>query len=164
METTTSSIILNGVLGKVFHYKRGVRHGDPLSPLLFVLEADILQSIVNKAEDICLLELPLQGQRDVDFPMIQYVNDTLFIMEACQKQLFVLKALLQLIGDSTGLKVNYAKSNIYPIMSLQRKWIFYLRLLATALDLSDSPTLDSFLEWVYRELKVFYPWLTRKKD
>jgi hypothetical protein len=115
MEIATSSIVLNGVPRKVFHCKRGVRHGDPVSPLLFVLAADILQSIVNKAKDICLLELLLQGQRDVDFPMIQYVNDTLLIMEACQKQLFVLKALLQLIGDSTGLNVNYAKSNIYPI-------------------------------------------------
>jgi len=32
----TSAILLNGVPGKVFHYHRGVRQGDPLSPLLFV--------------------------------------------------------------------------------------------------------------------------------
>ena len=35
----TPSILLNGVPGKVFHCRLGVRQGDPLSPLLFVLAA-----------------------------------------------------------------------------------------------------------------------------
>jgi hypothetical protein len=36
-------------------------------------------------------------------------------MEACPLQLFTLKALLNTFPDSTGLRVNYAKSCLYPI-------------------------------------------------
>jgi hypothetical protein len=49
MGSGTSTILLNRVSGKVFHCRRGVRQGDPLSPLLFVLVGDLLQSIVNSA-------------------------------------------------------------------------------------------------------------------
>jgi hypothetical protein len=45
----TSAILLNGVSGKVFHCMRGVRQWGLLSPLLFVLAADLLQSVVNLA-------------------------------------------------------------------------------------------------------------------
>jgi len=45
----SSSVILNGIPGKPFKCKRGVRQGDPLSPLLFVLAADLLHTIVNRA-------------------------------------------------------------------------------------------------------------------
>jgi hypothetical protein len=37
------------------------------------------------------------------------------IMEACPRQLFVLKALLNTFSESTGLKVNYSKSSMVPI-------------------------------------------------
>jgi hypothetical protein len=55
----TSSILLNGVPGKTFHCQRGVRKGDPLSPLLFVLAADLLQSLLNRATQDDLLKLPI---------------------------------------------------------------------------------------------------------
>lgn len=82
-DSGTSTILLNGVPGKVFHCRRGVRQGDPLSPLLFVLGVDLLQSILNKAKYIGLLKLAISLGAGTDFPVIQYANGMLLVMEAC---------------------------------------------------------------------------------
>jgi hypothetical protein len=113
--SATSSVLLNGIPGKVFHCRRGVRQGDPLSPLLFVLAADLPQSLINQAKDQGLLSLPVHERVGIDCPIVQYPDDTLVIMEACPQQLTVLKDILGRFAVSTGLKVNYNKSVILPI-------------------------------------------------
>ena len=84
-------MLLNEVPGKVFHCKRGVRQGDPLSPLLYVLASDLLQSMVNHARTPNLLTLPIPLQYSEDFPILQYADDTLVIMDACPLQISALK-------------------------------------------------------------------------
>jgi hypothetical protein len=42
-------------------------------------------------------------------------------MEACPRQLFFLKAVLNSYATSTGLRVNYNKSSMYPINVCQEK-------------------------------------------
>jgi hypothetical protein len=81
----TSSVLLNGIPGKTFHCKRGVRQGDPLSPLLFVLSADLLQTVLNAVRNNNLLNLPLPILNDHDFLILQYVDDTLIFMQADEK-------------------------------------------------------------------------------
>jgi hypothetical protein len=54
-------------------------------------------------------------QPSEDFPIVQYADDTLLIMQADARQLLFLKSLLNSFADSTGLKVNYRKSQILPI-------------------------------------------------
>lgn len=53
-----SAVLLNGVPGKQFKCKRKVHQGDPLSPLLFVIAAELLQIIVNSAFHDGLLHAP----------------------------------------------------------------------------------------------------------
>lgn len=45
----TSAVLLNNVPGKNLKSRKGVRQGDPLSPLLFVLATGFLQTILNNA-------------------------------------------------------------------------------------------------------------------
>ena len=115
LKSGTSSVMLNNVPGKKFYCKRGVRQGDPLSPLLFVLAADLLQSILNDALRKILVKLPLNTPSSQDFPVIQYADDTLLILQADAKQIICLKALLQTFASSTGLKVNFHKSMMVPL-------------------------------------------------
>jgi hypothetical protein len=81
-----------------------------MSLLLFVLAAEFLQCIINKAHLQNLFSLPLPSRDGAGYPIIQYADDTVVIMKASQRELFTLKALLQSFSQSTGLSVNYAKS------------------------------------------------------
>jgi hypothetical protein len=54
--------------------------------------------------------LPLPLRNDQDFPILQYVDDTLIFIQGDIDQLFFLNGLLHKFGESTGLKVNYDKS------------------------------------------------------
>lgn len=111
----TSSVLLNGTPGKFFHCKRGVRQGDPLSPLLFVLAADLLQSIINSAAHRGLLSHPLGNRFGGDYRIVQYFDDTFLFMKADARELFLLTGLLRSFADSTDLRINFAKSSLVPI-------------------------------------------------
>lgn len=67
-----------------------------------------------------LFNLPLQTH-DPNFPVIQYADDTLIILEASGRQLLCLKGLLETFGQATGLRVNYAKSCLVPINTSREK-------------------------------------------
>ena len=121
VETGTPAVLLNGTHGKTVHCKRGLRQGDPLSPLLFVLVADLLQAILNRAKDLGLINLPIRNYASQDFPILQYADNTLIIMEGCSRQLLFIKAILNSFASSVGLKVNYGKSILVPINIEQRK-------------------------------------------
>lgn len=111
----TSAVLLNGVPGKVFHCLRGVRKGDPLSPLLFVLAADFLQTILNNSKNNGLLQLPIPLPSDTDFPIIQYADDTLIFLQVDVLQLNHLKSMLHSFANSSGLRVNFEKSLMLPV-------------------------------------------------
>jgi hypothetical protein len=79
-----------------------------------VLAADLLQSILNKAMVQGNLSAPLSCVSCPYFPVIQYADDTLVVLPADAKQLICFNALLHTFVESTGLRVNYQKSSMYP--------------------------------------------------
>jgi hypothetical protein len=88
--------------------------------LLFVLAADLLQSIVNQAAERGLHH-PLSDRFGGDFPIVQYADDTLLFLQADARKLFLLKGLLRSFCDSTSLQINFAKSLMAPINVSEEK-------------------------------------------
>lgn len=98
---------LNGVPGKQFHCKRGVRQRDPLSHLIFVLAADFLQTILNKAMRAGIIQAPIESNSNPD--------DTILILPASLIQVEQVNNLLKHFANRTRLKINYHKSVMIPI-------------------------------------------------
>lgn len=94
--------------------KKGVRQGDPLSSLLFVIATDLLQSVVNDMFRKGILQLTIPCH-DQDYPVVQYANDTLIIPPADKGRLLALKGMLHIFSQSTDLEVNYHKYFMIPI-------------------------------------------------
>jgi hypothetical protein len=114
LSSSSSSILLNGNPGRKFICKWGVRQEDPLSPLLFVLAAELLQYVINEALQLGNLTMPIplgSGK----FPVVQYADDTILLLSADRNQIFFLKNLFDQFSTSTGLKVNYHKSCMIPL-------------------------------------------------
>jgi hypothetical protein len=115
LSTATSSVLLNGTAGKDFKCTRGVRQGDSLSPLLFAIVVDLLQCVINREYNLGNLLPPFPQRTDAPFPIIQYADDTILIMQADEDQLALLKRILHNITLSSGLVVNFHKSCLVPI-------------------------------------------------
>lgn len=93
---------------------------------------------------------PVPQDSQTDFPIVQYADDTLRIMQVDTPQLMCLKALLNTFAQSTGLKVNFHKSSLIPInVELDR-----VTHLAMLLDVWLAPCLSLILayQWEPQDL------------
>lgn len=113
LTSSQTAVLLIGTPGKWINCKKGWRRGDPLLPYLFILVADVLQQLITAASTNGVFEHPICPS--APRPVLQYADDTLFILKADENQLLALKDSLQAFSAATGLHINFEKSTFLPI-------------------------------------------------
>ena len=111
LHSASTQVLLNGEPGDFITHRRGLWQGDPLSPMLFILVMDVLNSLFMKAEEEGLL-LPLHfaGQR-----LSLYADDVALFIRSEEDDLQITKNILQVFEKASGLRTNLQKSCVIPI-------------------------------------------------
>jgi retron-type reverse transcriptase len=81
MEGGHVDIKFNDIVGKNFQTKRGVRQGDPLSPILFNIVVYMLAILINRAKLEGQLKGVIPELTDDGLSILQYADDTILFME-----------------------------------------------------------------------------------
>jgi ribonuclease HI len=113
LQSAFLSVSINGKSHGYFACSRGVRQGDPLSPLLFCIAEDVLSRSISKLVAEGKLDL-IKGTRNCMVPSHTFYADDLMIF--CKGKLDGLRALKDLFESyalESGQKINNAKSTIY---------------------------------------------------
>lgn len=106
-------MLLNGIPRKTIHLKRGLRQGDPLSPMFFVLVMYDLGAMVTKAEEEGLLQ-PL-SLRPLQHKISLYADDMVLFLQPRESDIQMVLNILHFFGEASGLKKNVQNNNVYPI-------------------------------------------------
>ena len=115
LSSVSYAVLVNGNAKGWVKASRGLRQGDPLSPFLFTLVADVLSRMLLRAEERNLLEGFRVGRNRIRVSHLQFANDTIFFSNTCEEELQTLKSLLLVFGHISGLKVNLDKSYLFGI-------------------------------------------------
>jgi hypothetical protein len=118
ISTAWFSILVNGTPEDFFNSLRGIRQGDLLSLLLFVLVMEALSRMVNATIEQGLLSGFFVGERasaDLVVAHSLFADDMLIFYEACLEQLRYVRLILLCFEAVSGLKVNLGKSELVAI-------------------------------------------------
>lgn len=104
-ENISSAVIQSGFLSDFFPVQRGCRQGDPLSPYIFILCAEVLSLMIKSNKDIKGINI-----NGMDYNLTQFADDTTIFLDGTEKSLQETMDTLSLFAHLSGLKINTSKT------------------------------------------------------
>ena len=107
LSSASTKVMVNGRPGRTIYHARGLRQGDPLSPLLFVLVMEVLSSLIREADRRGLLA-PLPGGH-FGHRLAVYADDVVLFLAPEASDFLCIKSVLELFAGASGLLTNVSK-------------------------------------------------------
>ncbi|GAU33402.1 hypothetical protein TSUD_20950 [Trifolium subterraneum] len=111
---SSMSVLTNGSPMEDFTVGKGLRQGDPLSPFLFLIAAEGLTGMVNKAVEIGKY-VDYKVNDSIRFQILQFADDTILMGDCSWDNVRTMKSILRGFELVSGLKINFVKSKLYGI-------------------------------------------------
>jgi exonuclease III len=111
---TESCIIQNGHFSSFLKLGRGCRQGDPISPYIFVMCAELLGIAIRNNKGINGIKL-----WDTMFKISQYADDTSLLLDGTKESLRESLITLQWFYKISGLKINMDKTKVIWLGSMR---------------------------------------------
>ncbi|XP_023635799.1 uncharacterized protein LOC111829922 [Capsella rubella] len=112
VRTTSYSVNINGAPKGFIKPERGIRQGDPLSPYLFILCAEVLSHMLKRAEDNGSLKGIKISNGSPAISHLLFADDSLFFCQANMNSVSVISDILHQYEQASGQRVNKSKSAI----------------------------------------------------
>lgn len=122
VSSASASILLNGSPSQPFKLQRGLRKGDPLSPFLFVLIAEVLSKLIQKATNSGLWKGTKICNDGPEITHLQYADDMLIFCDANIESLKNIQKTLIIYHLASGLEVNFHKSSLIGL-NISQIWL-----------------------------------------
>jgi retron-type reverse transcriptase len=113
MSRGSVAIKVNDNIGHYFQTRKGVRQGDPLSPILFNIMVDMLAVFISRAKEVGQVQGVVPHLVDEGLSVLQYADDTVIFMDNDQERAKNIKLLLCAFEQLSGLKINFHKSELF---------------------------------------------------
>ncbi|KAM0920400.1 hypothetical protein ACQ4PT_007548 [Festuca glaucescens] len=113
LRSAMTRVLVNGCAGSAFRHGCGLRQGDPLSPLLFVLVMDVLARLFSTTEHRGVLaDLSAVG---IKHRVSLYADDVVVFAKPEVAEVAAVRGIMECFGGASGLCVNFNKSAAAPI-------------------------------------------------
>lgn len=112
VSTVTYKYKVNGFVSKVLKPGRGLRQGDPLSPYLFILAADVLSHMMRRAQTHGDIKGLLLAPGAPILTHLFFADDALIFAKATEEEMFQIVSVLNTYCQASGQRINLSKSGL----------------------------------------------------
>ncbi|KAK2354861.1 hypothetical protein QL285_092328 [Trifolium repens] len=112
VSSVSFSILVNGQPSHYFKPNRGIRQGDPLSPYLFILCADVFSGMITKAQNQSSINGIAIAQTAPKVSHLFFADDSIIFCRAKKDEPIQLKIIFEEYQRISGQQINMGKSEM----------------------------------------------------